>query len=372
MTVPIRVAQVMGFMNGGGVEQVVMNYYRHIDRSLIQFDFIVCEGSEMVPEDEISAFGGCVFTVPAYSHVVAYGGTLESLYRSQRWPIVHSHLNALSVFPLRSAKKAGVPVRIAHSHSTSGKGEVAKNVVKSILRTQSKRYPTHLMACSRHAGEWLFGEKAEFRVVPNAFEIKNFAFDLSERMRIRSELGIQDGSLVVGHIGRFMTQKNHSFLIEAFSHLLDIEPNALLILVGEGELKEQMEQAVCVDGIENRVLFLGQRSDVASLYQAFDVFAFPSLYEGLGMVLIEAQAAGLPCVASDCVPSEANVSGMIQYLPLNDSYVWANTLVKAAHSGRLSVDLGSEGFARYDIEWAASKMTSWYEAHSPVKRDYKW
>ncbi len=363
----IRVAQVMGYMNGGGVEQVVMNYYRHVDRTRVQFDFIVCEGSEMVPEDEITSLGGRVFMVPPYSHVVAYGRALENLYQSQRWSIVHSHLNALSVFSLRAAKTAEVPVRIAHSHSTSGQGEFAKNIIKNILRTQSRRYPNYLMACSQHAGEWLFGKEAEFQIIPNAFEIKKFIFNSSERSRVRSELGIHDESIVIGHIGRFMTQKNHLFLIDAFSRLLDFAPNVLLILVGEGELKAEVERKVRANGVEDRVIFLGQRSDVSSLYQAFDVFAFPSLYEGLGMVLIEAQVAGLPCVVSDCVPHESNVSGAVHYLPLGDSDMWAHALVEAARGGRLPVNLKLGEFTCYDIERAADKMTVWYETHSSVK-----
>ena len=153
----IRVAQIMGYMDGGGVEQVVMNYYRHIDRSRVQFDFLVCEGSGMVPSDEIEALGGRVFMVPGYRRLPRYMAELERLFREERWPIVHSHVNALSVFPLRAAKKAGVPVRIAHSHSTAGKGEPVKNAAKAVLKCFANVYPTHRMACSRYAGEWLFG-----------------------------------------------------------------------------------------------------------------------------------------------------------------------------------------------------------------------
>ena len=171
MTNPIRVAQIVGKMNGGGVEAVVMNYYRHIDRSKVQFDFLVDSDSTLIPREEIESLGGRVFEVPPYQHVVEYQRELQRLFKQEGWKIVHSHINALSVFPLRAAKKAGVPVRIAHSHSTSGKGEYAKNTLKAVLKTQSNRYPTHRFACSKFAGEWLFGNAAEFDVVYNAIDL---------------------------------------------------------------------------------------------------------------------------------------------------------------------------------------------------------
>lgn len=152
MTEPVRVAQVVGKMVGGGVEAVVMNYYRHIDHSKVQFDFLVDSDSTLVPRDEIESLGGRVFEIPPYQHVVKYQRELQRLYKQEGWNIVHSHINALSVFPLRAAKKAGVPVRIAHSHSMSGKGEFAKNVVKGFLKLFSTRYPTNLAACTEHAG----------------------------------------------------------------------------------------------------------------------------------------------------------------------------------------------------------------------------
>ncbi|MDN0055306.1 glycosyltransferase, partial [Collinsella ihumii] len=176
MDAPIRVAHVVGKMVGGGVEQVVMNYYRHIDRTCVQFDFIVDSDSTLVPREQIESLGGRVFIVPPYQHVIAYQKVLVDLFREQGWKIVHSHVNALSVFPLRAAKKAGVPVRISHSHSTAGRGEAAKNAAKALLRCFSNVYPTHRMACSRYAGEWLFGKGADFEVMYNAIDLSRFCF----------------------------------------------------------------------------------------------------------------------------------------------------------------------------------------------------
>lgn len=189
MTNPIRVAQIVGKMNGGGVEAVVMNYYRHIDRSKVQFDFLVDSDSTLIPREEIESLGGRVFEVPPYQHVVEYQHELQRLFKQEGWKIVHSHINALSVFPLRAAKKAGVPVRIAHSHSTSGKGEYAKNTLKAVLKTQSNRYPTHRFACSKFAGEWLFGKAAHFEVVYNAIDLDRFCFNAEARAQARADLG---------------------------------------------------------------------------------------------------------------------------------------------------------------------------------------
>ena len=190
MANPIRVAQIVGKMNGGGVEAVVMNYYRHIDKNKVQFDFLIDSDSTLVPREEIESLGGRVFEVPPYQHVIEYQRELQRIFKQEGWRIVHSHINALSVFPLRAAKKAGVHVRIAHSHSTSGKGEYAKNALKAVLKTQSNRYPTHRFACSKFAGEWLFGDAAEFEVVYNALDLDRFRFNAEARAQARADLGL--------------------------------------------------------------------------------------------------------------------------------------------------------------------------------------
>lgn len=358
MISPIRVAHVMGKMVGGGVEQVVMNYYRHIDRSRVQFDFLVDADSTLVPREEIESLGGRVFEIPPYQHVLEYQRELVTLFRKQGWQIVHSHINALSVFPLRAAKKAGVPVRIAHSHSTAGKGEHVKNVLKAILRTQSNRYPTHRMACSRYAGEWLFGKEADFEVIYNAIDLSRFTFDAEVRAEVRSELGVSDGQLAIGHVGRFMPQKNHRFLIEVFTEVAHRRDDSVLLLVGTGEDESKTKSKVDEFGIADRVMFLGQRNDVNRLYQAFDVFVLPSLYEGLGIVAIEAQCAGLPCFLSDQITREVDVTDTVRFLPICESILWADALCDVTPGNRITVQ--TEGFACYEINLAAQNLTSRY------------
>lgn len=352
----IRVAQVMGYMNGGGVEQVVMNYYRHIDRTKVQFDLIVCEGSGMVPRDEVESLGGRVFMVPSYGRLSRYMWELERLFREEQWPIVHSHINALSVFPLRAAKRAGVPVRIAHSHSTSGKGEPLRGIMKSVLRNFSNVYPTHRFACGDLAGKWLFGNDAEFEIVRNAIDLDRFAFDRTVRSRVREELHIPNGTFVIGNVGRFMSQKNHTFLIEAFQVFHGKHPDSLLLLIGEGELRSIIEITARDAGIGNSVRFLGQRSDVADLYQAFDVFALPSLYEGLCVVGVEAQRSGLPCVFSDAITKEISLTEKVRFLPIDDPRVWANALMPSGASR----EVDTRSFEEYDIVTAAKKLEGRY------------
>lgn len=360
MADPIRVAHITGRMRGGGLEQVVMNYYERIDRSRVQFDFLVEKGSPVVPVAEIRGLGGRVFEIPPVPDPIRCTACLEDLFREERWPIVHSHVNALSVITLRAAKRAGVPVRIAHSHSTAGRGrgELLRNASKAVLRRFSNVYPTHRMACSRYAGEWLFGKGADFEVVYNAIDLSRFTFDAKVRAEARADLDLVGDQLAVGHVGRFEPQKNHRFLIEAFAELVKHRPDAVLLLVGSGEAEALVKGWADERGVAGRVRFLGQRDDVGRLYQAFDAFALPSLYEGLGIVGVEAQAAGLPCFLSDRIPREVDVTGTVRFLPIDDVRVWAEVLAEVEPGAR--VDVHCEDFVDYDIDRAADKLTMRY------------
>ena len=359
---PIRVVQVVGKMAGGGVEAVVMNYYRHIDRSKVQFDFLVDSDSTLVPREEIETLGGRVFEIPPYQHVLEYQRELQRLFKQEGWKIVHSHINALSVFPLRAAKNAGVPVRIAHSHSTSGKGEYAKNTLKAALKTQANRYPTHRLACSEYAGEWLFGKFADFDVLYNAFELDRFSFSEEARAKARADLGLVGDTFAVGHLGRFMPQKNHRFLVDAFAELVRIRPDSVLLLAGDGEQRPLVESWVSEREVASKVKFLGQRADADCLYQAFDAFALPSLYEGLCLVGVEAQRAGLPCLLSDAITREVDVTGTCEFLPIDDPKVWADALARVADAPARDRSLpGMDSrFDRYDIEKATLKLLDFY------------
>ena len=309
---PIIVAQVMGKWLGNGVESVIMNYYRHLDHSKVQFDFICDEDSTRVPYDEIKKLGGRVFLVPKYQNLPKYLKALEKLFKENQYRIVHANLSTLSVFPLYVAKKVGVPIRIAHSHSTSNPKEWKRNLIKNILRPFSMRYATDYFACSEVAGRYLFGNKAfdqgEVKIIHNAIDVEKFKFDKVARKKLRKEFGIKDSTIVIGHVGRFVQQKNHTFLVDVFKEYHKKNPDSKLLLVGSGPLEDKIKKKVEKLGLKDSVLFLGQRDDINRLYSAMDVFCLPSLYEGLPVVGVEAQAAGLPCVFSDKITNDTVIT----------------------------------------------------------------
>lgn len=330
---PIRVGHIIGKWLGGGVESVVMNYYRHIDRSKIQFDFICDSDSTNIPYEEIEKLGGRVILVPPYQKVFKYIKELKKVFKENNYKIVHSHINTLSVFPLYAAKKAGVKVRIAHSHSTTNKKEKKKNLMKQVLRPLSKIYATDYFACSELAGRWLFGDKTynkgEVFILNNAIDVEKFAYNEKIRKEKRKELKIKDSTLVIGHIGRFVAQKNHTFLIDIFNEVHKKNKDSILLLVGQGPLMDEIKEKVNDLNLTNYVKFLGQRNDVNELYQAFDVFVLPSLYEGLPVVGVEAQASGLLCLLSDDMTKETKILDSTKFMSLNESAnKWASKLLK--------------------------------------------
>lgn len=336
---PVIVAQIMGKWIGGGVESVIMNYYRHLDHKKIQFDFICDEDSTRIPYNEIKKLGGRVFLVPKYQKLPQYLKSLEDLFRKNQYHIVHSNVNTLSVFPLYAAKKAGVPVRISHSHSTSNPKEWKRNIIKNILRPFSKKYATDYFACSELAGRYLFGNKAfdqgEVKIIHNAIDLDKFKFDEVARKKLREEFGIKDSTVVIGHVGRFVKQKNHDFLIDVFNEYHTKNPDSKLLLVGTGPLEEKIKAKVEKLNLSNSVLFLGQREDTNKLYSAMDVFCLPSLYEGLPVVGVEAQAAGLLCIFSDKITPDVIISNQNSIIRSLNIIEWKNYILQKFKNGQI-------------------------------------
>ena len=364
---PIRVAHIVGKWVGGGVEAVVMNYYRNIDKTKIQFDFICDYDSTNIPYEEIEKLGGRVILIPPYQKLIKYHKELKRVLKEGNYKIVHSHINTLSVFSLYAAKAGGVPIRIAHSHSTTNKKEKKKNLIKQVLRPFSKVFATDYMCCSEFAGRWLFGDKeydkGSVYTLNNAIDLDKFKYDAQIRKDKRNELGIDDDTLVIGHIGRFVEQKNHRLLIDIFNEIQKEKSNSILLLIGQGPLKEEMMIKVKELKMEEKVKFLGQRGDISELYQTMDVFLFPSLYEGLGMVLIEAQSIGLKCITSTEVPIIVNVTGNVNFFNLNSKlYEWKKSIINCLESNDLRIDnyaiLKENG---YDIKFESSKLKNKYE-----------
>ena len=367
---PIRVLQIIGDVVGGGVEQVILNYYRHIDRNEVQFDFILHNGALKSYVDNIESLGGKVYKIIPYkSNPVK---TVLEMYKIMKgnYQIVHSNMNALSVFPLFAAYLAGVPVRILHNHSTDTKAEPLRTFVKHLLRPFARLFANQYWACSRLAGEWMYGKKAvkegKVTIINNAIDLKKFSFDEKKRSKFRDELGLQD-CFVIGHVGRFMKQKNHDFLVDIFAEISKKQENARLLLVGDGPLKTEIEDKVKAIGLEEKVIFTGVRSDVADLYNAMDVFVFPSLYEGLGMVAVEAQANGLPVISSTEVPKEAKISDAIKFEALsNTKSFWTKDILDCVNQRNIGSVDAEISHSEFDIRVEAKKLGKRYKKLAPM------
>lgn len=311
---------IMGKMIGGGVEAVVMNYYRHIDRSKFQFDFIIDNDSTVIPQEEIETLGGRIYKVAPYQNISNFTKSLKNLFKMNNYKIVHSHMNSLSVFPLRVAKQCDIPIRIAHNHSTAAPGENKKNIIKYLLRLFATRYPTHYMSPTRYAGEWLFGHRIadqDLFILKNAIDIEKFAFNGEIRNKVRNQLGYKVDDFIIGNIGRLVWQKNQFFLIQVFSEIRKNNSDAKLLIIGDGPEKKNLMKLINESGLNKSAKIISNTSNIADFYQAMDFFVFPSNYEGLGMVAIEAQVSGLRVLGSKCVPRDVKITDLYKDLELN-------------------------------------------------------
>ncbi|WP_078545744.1 glycosyltransferase family 1 protein [Litchfieldia alkalitelluris] len=365
---PLRILQVVTIMNRGGLETMLMNYYRQLDRDKIQFDFMVHRNEEGHYDKEILELGGRIYQMPQIrpGNYRRYFKVLDKFFLEHKeYQVVHSHINENSSFVLRAAKKAGIPGRIAHSH-LSDLGIDKKLPFRLYARFHMKDNPTSYFACSKNAGQWLFGKKvtnSNLTVLNNAVNVKDFTFNEKARDKLREEFGLNN-KLVIGHVGRFNKQKNHDFLIDIFKEIKEKNSNAVLLLIGEGLLKENIKIKVKKLNLDKDVRFLGVRNDIPELMQAMDVFLFPSLFEGLPVVLVEAQAAGLRCVASNTITSDSDVTGRVQYICLEDPpQVWADEILSGSFEHvDTSKDLRKSGYdSRYMVKWLIEYYSHFYQ-----------
>lgn len=357
---PIRVLQIVTYMGRGGLETMLMNYYRHIDRTKVQFDFLVHRDFKADYDDEIQLLGGRIYHLPRLiPWSPFYRRKLKKFFKGHpEYKIVHVHQDCLSSVALQCAEECGVPVRIAHSHSSSAVKDL-KYPVKMLYMRKIPFYATVLLACEKQAGDWMF-KGAAYSVVRNAVDIKDYQYSREVAQKVRKELGV-DGHLTIGHVGNFTPAKNHIFLLEIFLEILKYEPSAHLLLIGGGDGGEAIEKKVSDMGIKEQVIFTGTRSDVNRLMQAMDVFVFPSLYEGLPVTMIEAQASGLHCVISDKVPKECIVTkGLVTAMNLSDPAAdWAKHILLQAVLPREAhtCEIKKSG---YDITVEAQKLEKFY------------
>lgn len=331
MSSPLRVLHVVPDMNAGGIENYIINMYRGMDTNEIQFDFLVHHSRRAFFDNEIEERGGRIYrlTVLDNKNVLNYHSQLSDLFTTHDWRIVHGHAASLAYFYLGAAERSGVPVRIAHSHGTSFL-RTPKGYAKRLLFKSAKIHANVRLACSTEAGKYLFG-KDSFYLAKNAIDSARFKFDPIARSRQRRCFGIGDKDLLIGHIGRFNLQKNHRYLVEVFSEVLKIKENAYLILVGSGELEQEIRKQVGELGISDKVIFQPVTKQPEAIYSALDVFLLPSLFEGLPLVGIEAQCSGLPCFFSSEITRETAISPLAHFLDLEAGPVaWAQTIVSTS------------------------------------------
>lgn len=369
---PIRILHAVVNMNRGGAETLLMNLYRHIDRTKVQFDFLTCK--EGVFDDEIKSLGGKIHRIPHITEVGHKGYVLalnQFFQHYTYYQAVHSHMDKMSGVVLRAARKAGIPVRIAHSHNTKSEGGIAARLYKWYAGTHVRTAATHYIACSNAAARWLFaGNEQSALIMKNGISCEQFAFSEGIRSELRAELGISDDQLVVGHVGRFAPQKNHVQLIDMFHQLQHTVQGSVLLLAGDGPLRPAVEQKVNTLGLAEKVRFLGIRSDIDRLLQAFDVFVFPSHHEGLPVTLIEAQGAGLPCVISDHITTEVDMGiGLVNFFSLKDQVDGVKKIIEAARKPSRIIASGALARKGYDIQQTALLAAEFYLSQFEVTHE---
>lgn len=362
MSEKIRILMVVGRMDRGGIETMMMDTYRIIDREKIQFDFVMHTTDRTHYQEEIESLGGRIYSIPAYTvkNHAEYVRAWNRFFREHHeYKTVHGHMRSTASIYLPIAKKYGCTT-ISHSHSTSsghGIGALVKDILQKGIRAD------YYLACSLPAGQWLFGNKRctmpNFKVVPNGIDTKKFAFTEEKRERIRTELGLH-GKFAVGNVSRLIKAKNHLFMLDIIKQLKVLLPNAVLVLVGDGEEREAIQAKIKELDIENDVIMTGVRQDIADILCAFDVFLFPSVFEGFGNAVTEAQASGLRCIVSDAVPSEVRITPLVEFCPINEGAdVWVSKIknAKSEDRAKYSAQTAESG---YDVTSIAEWYTEFY------------
>lgn len=358
---------VVGKMDRGGTESMLMNHYRHVDRTKLQFDFVVHSDAPNDFDEEIKALGGKVFCVPRFNvlNYFQYCSAWHHFFVAHpEYKVVHVHHFLVAGIVLPIAENHGIKIRIAHSHNTKPPIFILKEKVMWVFHRSMIKASTLRLACSDAAGKYLFGNET-YEVFNNAIEVRRYNYNEAERNRIRKEFGLENTSFVIGHIGSFRTrQKNHSFLMDIFDEVQKVRPEARLLLVGDGDLRQEIQDKAKRLGISNKCIFAGVRPDVPSLLSAMDVFVFPSFFEGLSVVSVEVQASGLPCIASENVTKESILTDIFWQKSLESSAKeWAESIVSVKmHRSRetYSEDVSNAG---YDVINNVKKLEKYYNVY---------
>ena len=369
---PIRVLHVLGTTNLGGAESRIMELYRCIDRNQVQFDFLIHTREDGHYSEEIRSLGGHIYSLPRFKifNMAEYRKAIHTFFKEHtEFSVVQGHMTSTAAIYLPIAKqeygRRSMPLITAAHARSAGVDKGLKGLATRILRLPLKNRADYLFTCSKEAGIAVYGARAvrEGRVwtIPNAIDAQRFSFQQKVRDEIRSELGIQD-KFVIGHVGRFGFMKNHTYLVDVFAKICETRKDAVLVMIGQGELEETIREKVKSLGLEDRAYFLGNRYDVEKYYQAFDYFVFPSTFEGLPGSVAEAQAAGLHCLVSDKVTREVALTDLVAYRSIGeDSGLWAEEILGNAQAALVREDM-REAIAQkgFDVRRQAVQMAEFY------------
>ena len=362
-----RIAVIMGKMHSGGKKNLVMEYYRHIDRNRFQFDFICDDDSNAIPDEEIAELGGRVYRVAPYQKIWKHMADLNRIFKENKYEIMHAYDNLMNLFPLLIAKKHGVKVRISESISTGNKGE-AQIVVKYALKPFAEVATNYLMANSTESAVFQFGQKtwdsgkvAMFKTVIDA---EGNAFNAEVRKAKREQMGWKDDEMILGFIGRFVAQKNPIFLMEIMGEIHKMEPKAKLVVVGHGPMEDKIKAKAEELGLGDSFCFVGKTEDIKPLYNAFDAFLLPSLYEGMPVVGVEAQCTGLPTIMADTITTETTACSLAHYLPLGiGAKGWAEKVLEIVKENMpMRRSYAKEVIAAgFDSAYEAKRLEEYYD-----------
>ena len=362
---PIRILQVFSRMDRGGSETAMMNFYRAIDKSKVQFDFLVHTLDKCDYDEEIETLGGRIFKMPRYNfanHFTYKAKWKRFLKDHPEYQVIHGHYFTISAVYFSVAKRLNRKC-IAHIHSAY-KGKGIEYVLMNLLTFPVRYLADYYFACSYESGEWLYGKRifknARFKILTNSIDVAQYAFNEKVRSVQREKLGIGD-NFVIGHVGRFHQVKNHQFIIDIFKAIHDINENVILMLVGDGSLRSEIETKCATLGLYDKVIFTGVRTDIPEMLQAMDIFVLPSLYEGIPVTLIEAQASGLHCLVSDTITKEVKITDLVEFISLTKSpNVWAGKVLNIIN-GYKRIDTSKEiEKAGYNVNKNTQWLTQFY------------
>lgn len=359
----IRVLNIVGGMSCGGAETMIMNLYRNIDRMRIQFDFFLVNTGVSYYEPEIEKLGGRIFVTSKRSqNLFKYCKDLFYTIKKYNYNVVHIHTSHVSssLIPAVISFMAGARIRICHSHNTQCKPIWLHKIFRPFLNL----FLTKRLACGEMAGKWMYGNHKKFEILPLPVDCKKFEFSDSERKRQREELNITN-EFVIGHVGRFEYQKNHEYLIDIFADIVGVTENVKLVLIGDGNLKENIRNKIKKLNLEDKIIFTGVIKDVYNKMNAFDCILFPSYYEGFPTVILEAQANGLPCFISDTITKEIKLTDLVYFLPLsNDKELWRRAIFTSMKNETDRKKYNSIIAEKYDVKIVSSRLQRIYENKS--------